>query len=97
MVGVLPSDFLTIRSSAMPSGRDLSDGNPRTDKQIQEQLDEQAAIALHQQLNAASAGRNAYPPPTNIRGRLLISVMQVNLIQFIDVFLLKRNVFFSFW
>lgn len=79
MVGQLPSDFLTLSSDRAGGGDVPDDGRPLTQQQIQEQLDEQAALALHQQLNASAGPRNAYPPQqqVNIRGRLLISVMQV--------------------
>lgn len=75
LIGALPEGFLTLGGAV----RDVPDGTPLTQQQIQEQLDEQAAIALHQQLNASAGPRNAYPQPQpiNIRGRLLISVMQV--------------------
>jgi toll-interacting protein len=65
--------------------RDLNDPNtglPLTPQQIQEKLDEQAAIALHQQLNAQAVAEAAVAhTPTNIRGRLLISVMQAKLVK----------------
>ena len=84
VVGELPSEFLRLpgtSSSSSPSrNENLTDPNtglPLTPQQIQERMDEQAALALHQQLNAQAVAAAVAHTPTNIRGRLLISVMQV--------------------
>lgn len=64
-----------------PNAGNLTDPNtglPLTQQQIQERLDEQAALALHHQLNAQAVPRTHYQAPVNVRGRLLISVMQVS-------------------
>lgn len=65
--------------SAMPTSG--PDGTPLSQQQI-ERIDEQAAYALHQQLNVSPTGvplvrGQIGVPGQNIRGRLLISVMQV--------------------
>jgi hypothetical protein len=91
LIGELPPDFLTL-GGVVPAGPgggggggggSQVDGQPLTQQQIQEQMDEQAALALHQQLNALAGPRHAHVPqqlqPSNIRGRLLISVMQVRM------------------
>ncbi len=86
MLGELPPDFLRLGiPTDMPDGQLASNSNltdpntglPLTQQQIQERLDEQAALALHHQLNAQAVPRAHYQAPANVRGRLLISVMQV--------------------
>lgn len=83
MLSELPPDFLRIGVPAdLPDGpnsnlTDPNTGLPLTQQQIQERLDEQAALALHHQLNAQQVPRAHYQAPVNVRGRLLISVMQV--------------------
>lgn len=86
MLGELPPDFLRLGiPTEMPDGQVASNSNltdpntglPLTQQQIQERLDEQAALALHHQLNAQAVPRAHYQAPANVRGRLLISVMQV--------------------
>jgi toll-interacting protein len=69
--------------SAMPTQG--PDGQPLTQEQI-ERIDEQAAYALHQQLNVSPTGvplvrGQIGVPGQNIRGRLLISVMQAKLVK----------------
>jgi len=83
LIGDLPPDFLTLgNGGGGVGGGGGNGGQPLTQQQIQEQMDEQAALALHQQLNASAGPRQAHHvpqlQPTNIRGRLLISVMQVS-------------------
>jgi len=92
----LSEDFLRIPNQiSVRSGPLLPNtNNPNLSQQQIEDLDEQAAAALHQQLNARG------PPPQqghgmpgavaaaatglgaqNIRGRLLVSVMQAKLVK----------------
>lgn len=85
MLGQFPPDFLRVGVPAdQPDGTQLNSnltdpntGLPLTEQQMQERLDEQAALALHHQLNAQAVPRTSYQAPVNVRGRLLISVMQV--------------------
>ncbi|CAL8094605.1 unnamed protein product [Orchesella dallaii] len=89
MLGELPPDFLRLGIGERPAGagdqtNNLTDPNtglPLTQQQIQERLDEQAALALFHQLNAQPAPRAHYQAPVNVRGRLLISVMQAKLVK----------------
>jgi len=82
LVGDLSPDFLRIHGGRGIASSELATGKPLTSQQIQEQMDEQAALALHHQLNAAAQiPQAAQQVQSNIRGRLLISVMQAKLVK----------------
>jgi toll-interacting protein len=77
----LPPDFLRVNSPHHQGVGPRPPGN--LSQQQQETLDEQAAYALHHQLNAAPPSLHgaAMAAGQSIKGRLLISVMQAKLVK----------------
>lgn len=83
----LPEDFLRIPNQVSVRPGPLPSANQNLSQQQIENLDEQTAFALHQQLNVRppSQGHAASVATglgqSNIRGRLLVSVMQAKLVK----------------